>query len=105
MRFFLTVLLAVWPLMAQTEDASQPHPVGKLVDISGRKLHLNCIGQGTPVVILVHGTGASRLIGVLFSRKSALLPGCAVMIVQAMPGVTQLPRRKHTVKCPTTCTR
>jgi pimeloyl-ACP methyl ester carboxylesterase len=58
MRFFLTVLLAVWPLMAQTEDTSQPHPAGKLVDIGGRRLHLNCIGQGTPVVILVHGTGA-----------------------------------------------
>ena len=33
-------------------------PPGRLVDIGGRRLHLNCSGRGTPVVILVAGGGA-----------------------------------------------
>ena len=33
-------------------------PPGRMVDIGGRKLHLNCSGTGTPTVVLVAGGGA-----------------------------------------------
>jgi len=33
-------------------------PPGRLIDIGGRKLHLNCSGTGSPTVILVGGGGA-----------------------------------------------
>ncbi len=42
--------------------AQQPTPApaapGKLIDIGGRRLHLYCIGQGEPTVILEAGLGA-----------------------------------------------
>jgi pimeloyl-ACP methyl ester carboxylesterase len=37
---------------------AQYPPPGKLIDIGGRKLHLNCTGNGSPAVILVAGGGA-----------------------------------------------
>ncbi len=43
---------------AAQNSLAQPNPVGRMIDIGGRKLHLGCSGKGTPVVTLVHGTGA-----------------------------------------------
>ena len=38
---------------------SQGYPApGRLIDISGRKLHLYCTGKGTPTVVLMAGGGA-----------------------------------------------
>jgi len=43
----------------QGAAASAPsNPPGRLVDIGGRRLHLNCQGQGGPTVILEAGGGA-----------------------------------------------
>jgi hypothetical protein len=36
-------------------------PPGKLVDIGGRRLHILCIGQGSPTVMLDAGLGNSSL--------------------------------------------
>lgn len=58
MRILVLFLSGVPALMAQTTNLLQPQPVGRLVEIGGRKLHLDCIGRGNPTVILVHGTGA-----------------------------------------------
>jgi len=58
MRILVMFLSGVSVLMAQTTNLLQPQPVGRLVDIGGRKLHLDCIGLGNPTVVLVHGTGA-----------------------------------------------
>src|SRR5215469_11836872 len=55
MRVAEMFLFGVSALMAQT---GEPKPVGQLVDIGGRKLHLDCIGAGNPTVILIHGAGA-----------------------------------------------
>jgi len=51
-------IFGVAALMAQSGDPLPPDPVGRLVDIGGRKLHLDCVGLGNPTVILVHGAGA-----------------------------------------------
>ncbi len=37
-------------------------PLGQMVDIGGYRLHLDCTGSGTPVVILEAGLGDSSLI-------------------------------------------
>ena len=44
---------------AQTREVpSNPVPTGRMIDIGGRHLHMACSGEGSPAVILVHGTGA-----------------------------------------------
>ena len=43
---------------AQSEPApSAPPPPGRLIDLGGYKLHLNCTGQGSPTVVLSPGAG------------------------------------------------
>ena len=44
-------------LHAQAQSPGYPPP-GRLIDIGGRKLHLNCSGEGSPTVILMAGGGA-----------------------------------------------
>jgi pimeloyl-ACP methyl ester carboxylesterase len=36
---------------------ADPGPVGRLVDIGGQRLHLNCSGQGRPAVVIENGLG------------------------------------------------
>lgn len=53
------VCFLAWMAQAQTIDVSpNPAPVGRMIDIGGRRLHLACSGRGGPTVILIHGTGA-----------------------------------------------
>lgn len=35
-----------------------PKPPGRMVDIGGRRLHLNCSGNGTPTVVVENGGGS-----------------------------------------------
>src|SRR5690606_33293767 len=44
-----------------TGDATTYPPAGRMVDVGGYKLHLDCRGQGSPTVILDAGLGASSL--------------------------------------------
>ena len=37
--------------------ASAPQPVGKMVDLGGHKLHLDCTGHGAPTVVVETGLG------------------------------------------------
>jgi pimeloyl-ACP methyl ester carboxylesterase len=46
-------VLAAITLQAQTYP-----PPGRLIDIGGRRLHLNCTGKGNPAVVLTAGGGA-----------------------------------------------
>lgn len=45
-------------LRAQGTGSFEHPPIGRLVDIGGRRLHLHCSGAGSPTVILVAGGGA-----------------------------------------------
>ena len=38
-------------------QAPEPAPPGRLIDLGGRRLHLNCAGTGTPAVIVENGGG------------------------------------------------
>jgi len=57
----LIVLLAILGVSYQAvetlEDARRFPPRGKLVDVGGFKLNLNCTGRGSPTVILESGLG------------------------------------------------
>ena len=50
------VLVSFHASLAQGSVA--PMPVGRLVDIGGLQLHLHCIGNGSPVVIIESGNSA-----------------------------------------------
>jgi pimeloyl-ACP methyl ester carboxylesterase len=67
MRYLLTGLLsllialvcagAVYEGIESHREQRQFHPPGRLVDIGGYRLHLYCLGEGSPTVILEAGGG------------------------------------------------
>jgi pimeloyl-ACP methyl ester carboxylesterase len=61
----LTVLLAVsgatYEAIMATGDTKRYPPPGQLVDVGGHRLHLHCVGQGSPTVVLDAGLGAFSL--------------------------------------------
>jgi len=48
-------------LAVSRERARYPAP-GKLVDIGGYRLHIHCLGHGSPVVVLDSGIGRGLLL-------------------------------------------
>jgi pimeloyl-ACP methyl ester carboxylesterase len=50
----ITIVLAINVLAAA---GSTPAPPGKLVDLGGHKLHVNCRGKGRPTVVVENGLG------------------------------------------------
>jgi pimeloyl-ACP methyl ester carboxylesterase len=50
----VTIVLAIAVLAAA---GSTPAPPGKLVDLGGHKLHVNCKGKGRPTVVVENGLG------------------------------------------------
>ena len=74
MRFQLALLVALGmptSLAAQASGSGPYPPLGRLVDIGGRKLHLLCAGAGTPTVILVAGGGAFAIDWALVQPKTS----------------------------------
>jgi pimeloyl-ACP methyl ester carboxylesterase len=64
--FGLLVLLvtlaagATYQAIATARDRANYPPPGQMIDVGGYRLHLNCIGEGSPTVILEHmGDGSS----------------------------------------------
>jgi pimeloyl-ACP methyl ester carboxylesterase len=52
------VLLVLATSRAHAQAGGIGSPPGRLVDIGGRRLHLNCTGQGSPTVVFENGGGA-----------------------------------------------
>jgi len=61
----LIVLLALggatYEAIMAARDGKRYPPPGQLVDVGGYRLHLHCIGQGSPTVVLDAGLGAFSL--------------------------------------------
>ncbi len=61
----LLVLLAGWTwrrgAKARAALAARYPPIGKLVDVDGYRLHLNCQGQGSPTVVIEAGNADCSL--------------------------------------------
>jgi len=53
-------MIVITTIMSQANAPSSENypPPGRLLDIGGRKLHLNCTGKGSPTVVLMAGGGA-----------------------------------------------
>ena len=61
----------VYEQVAAMGDASAYPPAGRLVDIGGYSLHLDCRGKGTPTVVMDAGLGASSLDWILVQPELA----------------------------------
>ena len=48
---------AVYEAVSERADARRFLPAGQLIDVGGYRLHLNCLGQGKPVVVIDAGWG------------------------------------------------
>lgn len=68
----LIFLLSVTPLCAQQSPPKYPPP-GRMIDVRGRKLHLNCTGKGSPTVILVAGGSAFSIDWALVQPRVATI--------------------------------
>jgi pimeloyl-ACP methyl ester carboxylesterase len=55
LSFIIAVSLSAYSLFAATSSA--PEPPGKLVDLGGHRLHVNCTGKGSPTVVFENGLG------------------------------------------------
>jgi pimeloyl-ACP methyl ester carboxylesterase len=53
----LMLLGALYESMAEASDARVYPPPGKLVDVGGYRLHINCAGTGAPTVVIDAGLG------------------------------------------------
>jgi pimeloyl-ACP methyl ester carboxylesterase len=47
----------IYQEIATAQDESKYPPPGKLVDVGSYKLHLNCMGEGSPTVVMDYGLG------------------------------------------------
>lgn len=52
-------------------EPSAPKPIGKLVDLGGHRLHVNCSGSGSPVVIVENGLGDFSFDWILVQERVA----------------------------------
>jgi pimeloyl-ACP methyl ester carboxylesterase len=57
----LAVSGATYEAIMRAGDARRYPPPGQLVDVGGHRLHLHCVGQGSPTVVLDAGLGAFSL--------------------------------------------
>jgi pimeloyl-ACP methyl ester carboxylesterase len=57
----LGVAGAVYQSLSEARDAEKFPPPGRLVDVGGHRLHLNCTGEGTPAVVLDSGLSRTSL--------------------------------------------
>jgi pimeloyl-ACP methyl ester carboxylesterase len=49
--------LVASPSAQEPEKLAAPPPIGRMVDLGGYRLHLNCVGNGKPTVVLSIGAG------------------------------------------------
>jgi pimeloyl-ACP methyl ester carboxylesterase len=70
MRWVLHLIAAAQLQLAPASPQGFPAP-GRLVDVGGRKLHINCTGTGSPTVVLMAGGGAFSIDWALVQPKVA----------------------------------
>ena len=67
------VYLHVFLYGAGLLHSADPLPIGQMVDLGGRRLHLNCTGSGSPAVIVENGGGGFSVEWVLVQPEVAKL--------------------------------
>lgn len=61
MRRLMALLVLLWGWSLGAGAHPMGPPPGKMVDVGGRRLHLNCLGKGQPTVLIDIGLGAASL--------------------------------------------
>jgi len=69
-REFLSAVAIAWFALAGVA-VQPPEPPGRLVDVGGHRLHLNCTGQGLPIVVVETGLGDFSFDWVLVQSRVA----------------------------------
>jgi pimeloyl-ACP methyl ester carboxylesterase len=54
-----SISVVLWLGILPNPGASAPGPTGQLFDIGGHRLHIHCVGDGLPVVVLDAGLGGA----------------------------------------------
>jgi pimeloyl-ACP methyl ester carboxylesterase len=67
----LSIIGSFYETSARRRDARRLPPIGRQVDIGGRRLLLNCMGTGRPTVVLLSGAGSSGYSWVPIQRQLA----------------------------------
>jgi pimeloyl-ACP methyl ester carboxylesterase len=67
----LCALLGVVASVVFPQTSTRPAPPGRLIDIGGQRIHLNCSGRGTPTVVIENGLGDFSFDWVLVQRRVA----------------------------------
>ena len=71
-RVLVVVLVGIGISSAALEaERSSPKPIGKMVDLGGHRLHVNCSGAGSPVVVVENGLGDFSFDWVLVQERVA----------------------------------
>ena len=65
MHFVLSFVLALSTLVTAPVP---PKPIGRLIDLGGHRLHVNCTGKGSPTVVVENGLGDFSFDWVLVQR-------------------------------------
>src|SRR5687768_15970578 len=58
----LALIGAIYETLAASGDAKAYPPPGRLVDVGGYRLHIQCVGTGSPTVVLDAGLGGMSLV-------------------------------------------
>lgn len=61
----------VYQAISTAKDLYKYPPSGKLVDVGGYQLHINCIGEGSPTVVMDYGLGGLSLVWSLVQPEVA----------------------------------
>jgi pimeloyl-ACP methyl ester carboxylesterase len=64
-----TFLLLGTTLFVMATSSDSPAPIGKMVDLGGHRLHINCIGKGSPTVVVENGLGDFSFDWILVQRE------------------------------------
>ena len=57
----LTAIRVTYEAISAQGDAQAYPPPGRLVDVGGYRLHIQCVGSGSPTVVLYAGLGDMSL--------------------------------------------
>ncbi|HXW91915.1 MAG TPA: alpha/beta hydrolase [Terriglobales bacterium] len=68
---YCLLLAALYGASTDLAQTAPPNPPGKLVDIGGYRLHLNCTGKGSSTVLLEYGASGNSMVWSLVQHEVA----------------------------------
>ena len=100
---FLSATGMIYQTAASEADKKNFPPPGNLIDVGGFKMHIYCISEGSPTVILTQCLAAFHPIGVGSSLKWRSRCEFVRMTVLILVGVKMIPNQNRHNAQPRTC--